>query len=91
MFAQKKVTLPPGRHKIVILDEADRCAEKNADFLAIHCFFGGRIHGLWVRFPFLFAVQRHAQSGPVVPWKDQTPPAWSKQNPSICAHAFTAA
>lgn len=23
-FAQKKVTLPPGRHKIVILDEADR-------------------------------------------------------------------
>ncbi|PPR91609.1 hypothetical protein GOBAR_AA29083 [Gossypium barbadense] len=27
MFAQKKVTLPPGRHKIIILDEADsRCA-----------------------------------------------------------------
>ena len=26
MFAQKKVTLPPGRHKIVILDEADRQA-----------------------------------------------------------------
>lgn len=26
MFAQKKVTLPPGRHKIVILDEADRWA-----------------------------------------------------------------
>jgi hypothetical protein len=24
MFAQKKVTLLPGRHKIVILDEADR-------------------------------------------------------------------
>mmetsp|Transcript_2063 Transcript_2063/g.3233 ORF Transcript_2063/g.3233 Transcript_2063/m.3233 type:complete len:236 (+) Transcript_2063:368-1075(+) len=24
MFAQKKVTLPPGRHKIVILDEADQ-------------------------------------------------------------------
>jgi replication factor C subunit 2/4 len=23
-FAQKKVTLSPGRHKIVILDEADR-------------------------------------------------------------------
>lgn len=22
-FAQKKVTLPPGRHKIIILDEAD--------------------------------------------------------------------
>jgi len=22
-FAQRKVTLPPGRHKIVILDEAD--------------------------------------------------------------------
>lgn len=24
MFAQKKVTLPPGRHKIILLDEADR-------------------------------------------------------------------
>jgi hypothetical protein len=24
MFAQQKVTLPPGRHKVVILDEADR-------------------------------------------------------------------
>jgi replication factor C subunit 2/4 len=24
LFAKKKVTLPPGRHKIVILDEADR-------------------------------------------------------------------
>lgn len=24
MFAQQKVTLPPGRHKIVVLDEADR-------------------------------------------------------------------
>jgi DNA polymerase III delta prime subunit len=26
VFAQKKVTLPPGRHKIIILDEADRSA-----------------------------------------------------------------
>lgn len=26
MFAQKKVTMPPGRHKIVLLDEADRRA-----------------------------------------------------------------
>ena len=26
MFAQKKVTLPPGKHKIIVLDEADRCA-----------------------------------------------------------------
>ena len=25
MFAQKRVNLPPGRHKVVILDEADRC------------------------------------------------------------------
>ena len=24
MFAQKKVSLPEGRHKIVLLDEADR-------------------------------------------------------------------
>ncbi len=28
MFAQKKVTLPPGRHKVVILDEADRYTPK---------------------------------------------------------------
>ena len=28
MFAQQKVTLPKGRHKIIILDEADR-----------YCFF----------------------------------------------------
>ena len=28
-FAQKKVTLPPGRHKIVILDEADRYAYRS--------------------------------------------------------------
>lgn len=26
LFAQKKVTLPPGRHKFIILDEADRYA-----------------------------------------------------------------
>lgn len=24
MFAQQKITLPPGRHKIIILDEVDR-------------------------------------------------------------------
>ena len=24
MFAHQKVTLPPGRHKVIILDEADR-------------------------------------------------------------------
>ena len=24
MFAQQKITLPPGRQKIIILDEADR-------------------------------------------------------------------
>ena len=28
MFAQKKVTLPSGRHKIIILDEADRCTRR---------------------------------------------------------------
>lgn len=28
-FAQKKVTLSPGRHKLVILDEADRYDQKN--------------------------------------------------------------
>ena len=31
MFAQSKVSLPKGRHKIIILDEADRyCVELNA-------------------------------------------------------------
>lgn len=32
-FAQKKVTLPPGRHKLVILDEADRQARDNTQSL----------------------------------------------------------
>lgn len=27
MFAQQKVTLPPEKHKIIILDEADRCVK----------------------------------------------------------------
>ncbi len=34
MFAQKKVTLPPGRHKIVILDEADRQGNRKARAVA---------------------------------------------------------
>lgn len=34
-FAQKKVTLPPGRQKLVILDEADRYPSKG---LAFSCF-----------------------------------------------------
>lgn len=29
-FAQKKVTLPPGRHKIIILDEADRSVPRQS-------------------------------------------------------------
>lgn len=36
MFAQKKVTLPPGRHKIVILDEADRCGVGQLLVLGAH-------------------------------------------------------
>ena len=28
MFAQKKVTLPAGRHKVIILDEADRYSSR---------------------------------------------------------------
>lgn len=28
MFAQQKVTLPKGRHKIIILDEADRSVQQ---------------------------------------------------------------
>ena len=34
-FAQKKVTLPAGRHKIVILYEADRCASRSAPVIAL--------------------------------------------------------
>ncbi|KAK8523008.1 hypothetical protein V6N12_073720 [Hibiscus sabdariffa] len=44
MFAQKKVTLPPGRgrHKIVILDEADspvRMTSYTWDHNIVSCFF----------------------------------------------------
>ena len=34
MFAQQKVTLPAGRHKIIILDEADRLIAR-----ALHMWF----------------------------------------------------
>lgn len=34
-FAQKKVTLPAGRHKLVILDEADRYTGVQPDMLVI--------------------------------------------------------
>jgi DNA polymerase III delta prime subunit len=37
MFAQKKVTLQPGRHKIVILDEADRYCRPLAVLLNLFC------------------------------------------------------
>ena len=37
MFAQKKVTLPPGRHKVVILDEADRCAAGHPCLNSLAC------------------------------------------------------
>lgn len=30
MFAQQKVTMPAGRHKIIILDEVDRCVHKTS-------------------------------------------------------------
>jgi replication factor C subunit 2/4 len=39
-FAQKKVTLPPGRHKIVILDEADRYFPKVEKFSLKYDFRG---------------------------------------------------
>ena len=40
MFAQKKVTLPAGRHKIVILDEADRWRGRRAPRI---CRWDGRL------------------------------------------------
>lgn len=46
-FAQKKVTLPPGRHKLVILDEADRFVLVNV--------FGFRAHEI------LFSMTSGAQ------------------------------
>lgn len=39
MFAQKKVTLPPGRHKVVILDEADRFVSTFLTLLTGQFFF----------------------------------------------------
>jgi DNA polymerase III delta prime subunit len=33
-FAQKKVTLPQGRHKLVILDEADRLVVKQLVYVS---------------------------------------------------------
>ena len=33
MFAQQKVTLPKGRHKIIILDEADRFVHLTVVFI----------------------------------------------------------
>ena len=35
MFAQQKVTLPRGRHKIIILDEADRFVPYIQDLLIL--------------------------------------------------------
>lgn len=36
MFAQKKVILPHGRHKVIILDEADRLATDHVNLLRNH-------------------------------------------------------
>ncbi|KAA0163545.1 hypothetical protein FNF27_07913 [Cafeteria roenbergensis] len=36
VFAQKKVTLPPGRHKIIILDEADSMTASGPAGAAAH-------------------------------------------------------
>lgn len=35
MFAQQKVTLPKGRHKIIILDEADRYVQEGGTLIII--------------------------------------------------------
>jgi hypothetical protein len=47
MFAQKKVTLPPGRHKVVILDEADR---------SILYFGGDLIQLMFLLYSLLFSL-----------------------------------
>lgn len=44
MFAQKKVTLPPGRHKVVILDEADRFVVlKVGIFILVSAFYAVKL------------------------------------------------
>lgn len=42
MFAQQKVTLPKGRHKIIILDEADRFVSMRSfnDVFILNASFG---------------------------------------------------
>ena len=37
MFAQQKVTLPKGRHKIIILDEADRYVRQGSTLNKKNC------------------------------------------------------
>lgn len=68
-FAQKKVTLPSGRHKIVILDEADRFASSCLCFRGIthSCFFtvwrlepNKRFVGQWRFIPTLLDLHWHA-------------------------------
>jgi replication factor C subunit 2/4 len=44
MFAQQKVTLPPGRQKIIILDEADRCGGAGGQGVGGWC---GWLTGWW--------------------------------------------
>ena len=46
MFAKKKVSLPPGRHKIIILDEADKY---DSNFLPSLPFFFSDLIGFLVR------------------------------------------
>ncbi len=41
MFAQQKVTLPPGKHKIVILDEADRFNHAAGSYVLYFLIFSG--------------------------------------------------
>ncbi len=36
LFAQQKISLPPGRHKIIVLDEADRYVHKILKKIKIH-------------------------------------------------------
>ncbi|RXG61584.1 Replication factor C subunit 2 [Armadillidium vulgare] len=53
MFAQQKVTLPKGRHKIIILDEADRFPS-SSPFFVVYLVFQVEIYKLLAKYLALF-------------------------------------
>ena len=73
-FAQKKVTLPPGRHKIVILDEADRLME-----LGFEVSIKGIIKGLDGRRKLARQAVEEGKSMDVGGWD------WERRRRTVCS------